>query len=305
MRIVFMGTPKFAVPILEKLVSVHEVVAVVSQPDRARDRKGNLIPTPTKLFAEGRGIKTFQFEKVSRHAEELKSLGADLFVTAAYGQLLSQEILDIPSLGILNVHASLLPRLRGSSPVQSALLLGDEVTGVTIMRTSLGMDEGDIVLQKKVEIGNMNAGELGEELSKVGAKTLLEAIDGLISGKITPVKQDNANATYCKKISKEQAQIDFGQPATKVYNTVRAFSENPIAYTFLRGERVKVHAASVADFSGEIRKIIFADKAHGLIVACGEGSVRLNKIQFPGKNAMSDIEVINGRKAEVGEKFGE
>lgn len=304
MRIVFMGTPQFAIPILNSLMQNHTVIAVISQPDRAKDRQGRLIATPVKSFAEKNDIPVLQFEKIKQHCAELKALNADLYVTAAYGQILSQEIIDIPKYGIINVHASLLPKFRGSSPIQSAILSGEKATGVTIMQTSLGMDTGDILLSRKVEIGTKNYDELSELLSNIGAELIIEAIKKIESGKIQRIRQDDDKATYCKKIDKSSAMLDFNLPAEKLSNVVRAFANNPVAFTFFRGERVKIYSCCVTECCGQAGSVVFADKNHGLVVACGEGGIRLEKIQFPGKKIMTDIELLNGKKIEIGEHFG-
>lgn len=304
MRVVFMGTPDFAVEILKGLISEHEVVAVISQPDRAKDRKGRLLATPVKQFAVDNGVPVFQYEKVKEHVSELKALNADIFVTAAYGQILSQEIIDIPRFGIVNVHASLLPRYRGSSPMQAAILSGDEITGVTIMQTAIGMDTGDILLSKPVEIGDMNMGELSEALSKTGSSLLLEALPLIESGKIERKKQDDSLAVNCRKISKDAAEIRFDNTAGKIYNLIRAFNPSPVAFTFYQGERLKVYAAEVVDGHDTAGKILAADRKNGLVVACKEGALRLRQVQAPGKRIMSDVELINGKKFTVGDYFG-
>lgn len=198
MKILFLGTPEFSAEILKRIPPKHTITAVVSQPDRAKDRKGNLLPTPLKKYAVENGIKVYQFERIKKNVDELKAIDADIFITAAYGQILSQEIIDLPRYGIVNVHTSLLPRYRGSSPIQSAILNGDKVTGVTIMQTDVGMDTGDIILSQSVTIGDKTAGELTEELIEVGASLLAEALDEIEAGTAVKVKQDESGATKCK-----------------------------------------------------------------------------------------------------------
>ena len=195
MKILFLGTPEFSAEILKRIPPKHTITAVVSQPDRAKDRKGNLLPTPLKKYAVENGIKVYQFERIKKSVDELKAIDADIFITAAYGQILSQEIIDLPRYGIVNVHTSLLPHYRGSSPIQSAILNGDKVTGVTIMQTDVGMDTGDIILSQSVTIGDKTAGELTEELIEVGASLLAEALDEIEAGTAyvtTPVEPDKA-----------------------------------------------------------------------------------------------------------------
>ena len=304
MRIVFMGTPSFAVSVLAKLIYRHEIVAVISQPDRAKDRKGEYIHTPTKEFALSKGIPVFQFEKIKNHVDELNALKADIFVTAAYGQILSQEIIDLPKYGIVNVHASLLPLYRGSSPIQTAILNGDEVTGVTIMQTSIGMDTGDILAKRQVAVGAKNTGELSQELAEVGGELLLDTLDKIFKGEIEPVKQDDSQAVSCKKISKEHAEINWKASAKEVYNLIRALNPNPIAFTQYGSDRIKIYEAEISNLSGKAGEILSADKAHGLMVACGQGSIKITKLQAPGKKVMPVMDFLNGNKIIVGEYFG-
>lgn len=303
MRVVFMGTPDFAATVLKGLVSTHEVVAVISQPDRAKNRKGEFIFTPAKECAIANGIPVFQYEKIRNHVDELKAFDADIFVTAAYGQILSQEIIDIPRFGIVNVHASLLPKYRGSSPIQSAILNGDKVTGVTIMQTELGMDSGDILSYQQVEIGNMNTLELTVRLSEVGSELLIKTLELIESGKVLPKKQDESLVVGCKKLSKEAAEIDWKKSASEVCAVIRAFNPNPIAYTGLNGERVKIYEAVECEGVGQPGAIIKADKG-GLLVACGVNAIKINQIQAPGKRVMTAAEFLNGNKLSVGEYFG-
>lgn len=303
MRIVFMGTPEFAVSVLDALVRSHEVVAAVSQPDRARDRKGRLLATPVKAFAEQRGIPVLQFERIKNGEEELRKLQADVFVTAAYGQILPESIIDIPEYGTLNVHASLLPKLRGSSPIQSAILSGYDETGVSIMQTDVGMDTGDVLLSEKMPIGDMTAGELSDSLSKLGGELLLKVLKGLLHGTVKRTPQ-GSNATYCKKISAGDEEIDFGASAREVCNKIRAFSPVPAAYTTLFGERIKLYNARIADGEGAAGEVIKCDRTFGLTVACGSGAVRLISLKPASKKIMTDLEFINGNKIRIGDRFG-
>ncbi len=304
MRVVFMGTPQFAVTVLKKIHESHEVVAVVSQPDRAKDRKGNFINTPVKEFALKNQISVYQFEKIKTNAEVLKALNAEVFVTAAYGQILSQEILDIPRYGVLNVHASLLPKYRGSSPIQTAILNGEEETGVAIMQTELGMDTGDVLAMRSIKINNMNAGELSDVLSELGGELLLEVLNDLSSGNIKPIKQDDLLATKCKKIDKDAAEIDWSKSAEELFNAVRAYNPSPVAYTFYNGQRIKIYEVMPCDLSGKGGEILFADGNKGLIVACGAGALSIKTLQAPGKRVMTCSEFLNGNKIKIGDYFG-
>ncbi len=304
MRVVFMGTPQFAVTVLKIIHESHEVVAVVSQPDRAKDRKGNFINTPVKEFALKNQIPVYQFEKIKNNTEVLKAFNADVFVTAAYGQILSQEVLDIPKFGVLNVHASLLPKYRGSSPIQTAILNGEEETGVAIMQTELGMDTGDILAMRSIKINNMNTGELSEVLSELGGELLIEVLNDLLSGNIKPIKQDDLLATKCKKIDKEAAEINWSRKSDELFNAVRAYNPSPVAYTFYNGQRIKIYEVTPCNFSGKAGEILFAEGNMGLIVACGEGALSIKTLQAPGKRVMTCSEFLNGNKIKVGDYFG-
>lgn len=304
MRVAFMGTPQFAVSILEKLTEVHEVIAAISQPDRAKDRKGEFIFTPVKEFALRHNIPVYQFEKIRSNVDTIKKLNAEVIVTAAYGQILSQDILDLPRYGVLNVHASLLPKYRGCSPIQTCVLNGDDITGVTIMQTALGMDTGDILAMRSIKVNGMNSEELGDALADLGGKLLLETLDDLKNGKIKPVKQNDALATKCKKFIKEEAKINWKQKAFEINNVIRAFNPNPIAYSFLDGQRIKIYKALPVDGNGTPGEIICADMRKGLVVSCGEGALNILTLQAPGKRMMTAVEFMNGNKISVGDYFG-
>ena len=275
----------------------------MSQPDRAKDRKGNLLPTPLKKYAVENGIKVYQFERIKKSVDELKAIDADIFITAAYGQILSQEIIDLPRYGIVNVHTSLLPRYRGSSPIQSAILNGDKVTGVTIMQTDVGMDTGDIILSQSVTIGDKTAGELTEELIEVGASLLAEALDEIEAGTAVKVKQDESGATKCKMIKDEDALINWLDSAENIYNKIRAFNPSPIAYSTLNGERIKIYRATLSDENGEAGQVLKADKK-GIVVGCGKGAINITSLQPSGKKVMDVAAFLNGKRLNKGEHFG-
>ena len=224
MKVVFFGTPDFAVEPLKKIISGrHEVIAVVTQPDRSKGRSGKPVFSPVKEVAVSFGIPVLQYEKIRKEGvEDLKKLSADIFVTCAYGQILSQEIIDIPPHGIINIHASLLPRYRGAAPIQWSILSGDEETGVTIMRTEAGVDTGDVILQKSVKIGSdETAGELFGKLSSLGADLINEALDLIAEGKAEYKKQDESLATHVRMLRKEDGLIDWSLPAKRIYDLVR------------------------------------------------------------------------------------
>lgn len=288
---------------MKRIPPKHTITAVVSQPDRAKDRKGNLLPTPLKKYAVENGIKVYQFERIKKSVDELKAIDADIFITAAYGQILSQEIIDLPRYGIVNVHTSLLPRYRGSSPIQSAILNGDKVTGVTIMQTDVGMDTGDIILSQSVTIGDKTAGELTEELIEVGASLLAEALDEIEAGTAVKVKQDESGATKCKMIKDEDALINWLDSAENIYNKIRAFNPSPIAYSTLNGERIKIYRATLSDENGEAGQVLKADKK-GIVVGCGKGAINITSLQPSGKKVMDVAAFLNGKRLNRGEHFG-
>ncbi|MDE6398010.1 MAG: methionyl-tRNA formyltransferase, partial [Clostridiales bacterium] len=249
MRIVFMGTPNFAVPVLDALMNAgHEIAAVVSQPDREKDKKGNLLPTPVKKFAVERSLNVLQCARISDCVGQLAELRPDVMITAAFGQLLRPDVLTVAPHGILNVHASLLPAYRGASPVQSALLAGETQTGVTIMRTDIGMDTGDMLSHVVVPISeNDTAQTLSDTLAEEGAKLLVQTLYKLENGGIDAVPQDGSKATYCKKIGKADGLVDWNLSAREIACRVRAFNPWPSAYTYLDGSLLKIHAATAAE----------------------------------------------------------
>lgn len=303
MKMVFMGSPEFAVPPLRALKEAgYEVVAVVTQPDKPVGRKGVLTPTPVKSYAESAGIPVYCFPKIREHAEEIKKLGADVAVTCAYGQLLTQEILDIFPMGVYNLHASLLPLFRGASPIQSAIWAGCERTGVTVMKTELAMDSGDILLTKSLETGGKTCGELSAELSQLSAAAAVEAIELLRGGNFKLTPQNGAEATFCRKIFKEDARVDFSADSKTVANLINAFSPSPAAFAFLGGAAVNLLKASVCNGAGESGSVLSADK-RGIVIACGNGAVNITRLQFAGGKVIAAADAVNGRKVKAGDKF--
>ncbi len=301
MKVLFMGTPSFAVPSLKRLCDSdkHTVVGVVTQPDRALKR-GNVEPSDVKVFALGSSLPVFQPEKISAEVDKLKSFGADIAVTAAYGQLLTQAVLDAFPLGVINVHASLLPKYRGASPINAAIADGQKVTGVTIMRTELGLDTGDILSAVETEITDDDtAGTLTEKLAELGAKLLVETLDNFDS--IKPIKQDENKATRCRTIKKNEEYIDFSLDARQVYNKIRALYPLPCAKTIIDGEVYKIHSAVMCDGDGVFGKageIVSSD--YKLIIACGTGAVEITTIQAPSKRAMRTKDFLLGHKLKAG-----
>ena len=299
MRVLFMGTPEFAVASLDALLkSRHEVVGVVTQPDRALKR-GKVEFSAVKTAAERAGLPVFQPIKIRDEVKRLKAFGADIAVTAAYGQILTQAVLDAFPCGVINVHASLLPKYRGASPIQSAIADGEKVTGVTIMRTALGVDTGDILGMRERDIGDSeNATELTARLGDIGAELLVETLDNY--DKITPVAQDDNAATHCRMIKKSEQFLDFEKTAKEIVDRVRALAETPCAKTVICDEVYKIYAAriaigSVTDACGEI---IECDNR--LVIACADGAVEITELQAPGKRRLGISEFLRGKKFPVG-----
>lgn len=303
MKIVYAGTPEYAVEPLKALIERgEEVVAVITQPDKLVGRKRILTPSPVKAFAMERGIKVYDFEKIRDNVEEVKGIGADLLITCAYGQLLTEPILKAFPMGVYNLHASLLPLFRGASPIQSAILAGETHTGVTVMRTELKLDCGDILLVKRCEIGDRTYGELSQELSALSAIAAVEAVEILKQGEPQLLLQDEAKATFCKKINKADGKVDFAKSGREVANLINAFSPAPAAFCMLSGAAVNLLKAVPCDGEGQIGEVIKADK-NGIVVACGQGAVKILSLQFAGGKPLKAADAVNGRKIKVGDKL--
>ena len=315
MRIVFLGTPEFAVASLDALISSgeHEVLAVVTQPDKPAGRGKKLVQSEVKKYALKAGIKVLEYLRISRDGvDDVKALAPDIMITAAYGQILSQEIIDIPNYGIINVHASLLPKYRGASPIQSAVMDGEEMTGVTIMQTEAGLDTGDILGTVQTYIGEYEtAGELSERLSVMGAELLLDTLRKIQNGEVKPEKQNQVEATITRKIAKEDCVINFGKSAKQVKNLVCGANPDPIASAiFEKDETVlKIYKVRVLDENeitghgtpGEVIEPTSAKR--GVFVQCAVGVVELLLVQLPGKNVMDAKALVAGRKINIGDKF--
>lgn len=306
MNIVYLGTPDFAVEPLKRIVEngKHKVVAVVTNKDKPFGRKKILTAPPVKEYALSQNIPVYQYDKIRVEGEEdMKALCPDLMVTCAFGQILSQEILDIPKKGVINIHASLLPKYRGASPIHYAILNGEKETGITIMKTDIGIDTGDTLIQEKIAIKNEETcGELFDRLSIIGADLIVKALELIDEDKAIFVPQDQGNATITKIIKKEDALIDWSVSCFDVVNKIRAFNPAPIAYTTLNGEPFKIYKAKAVDGKGDFGQIINADKQ--LIVACGEGAVKLEIVQKAGGKAMLVDDFLRGNKLQVGQYLG-
>jgi len=304
MRIVFMGTPEFAVPSLNALLDAgYEVVGAVTQPDRPVGRGHKVQMCPVKVCAMERGVPVFQFEKIRlpEGVQCLKELSPDLVVTAAFGQILSQELLDIPPMGTVNVHASLLPRHRGSAPINWSILMGETVTGVTTMLTERGLDTGDMLLKREVEIlPDESAGELTKRLSVVGAELLIETLKAYEKGEITPEKQDPDKATYEPMLTREMGLIDWDKTAHEILCRVRGLDPWPCAYAKLGEGVLKVFSAKKADGEGTPGEVLRSSAKEGLVVACKDGAVEILEMQAPNAKRMAAKAYLNGKKIDVG-----
>ena len=310
MRIAFAGTPEFAVAPLENLIkSGYEVVGVITQTDKPQGRKGILTPPPVKVVAEKLGIPVLQPLKIRDELDDVRALNADLLVTCAYGQILTQETLDIFPLGVWNIHAGLLPKYRGASPIQSCLLAGEEKTGVSIMKTELGLDCGDVLLVDELAISPTETyGELSQRLSALSAETIVKALKLLESGEYTLTKQSEDGVQVVRKIGKDNAKIDFTATANEIVNLVRAMNPQPIAYTAVNGVKVNVFLAEKCDFpcdnAGQVcGEVLSSSPKQGLVVKCGDGAVKLLEVQIAGGKRIKGGDFLNGRKAQKGDVF--
>ena len=302
MKIVFAGSPEYAVPALKALHEKYGVCAVITQPDKPVGRKKVLTPTPVKVTAQGLNIPVYDFVKIRNNVDEVKALGADIMITCAYGQLLTQEVLDCFEKGVWNLHASLLPKFRGASPIQSAILAGESHTGVTVMRTELALDSGDILLVKRCEIGDKNCAELGEVLSLLSAEAAVEAVELIEKGNLQLLMQDEAKVTFCKKIQKSDCKIDFSHSAGDICRLIRAMNPDPYAWCEQKGAILNILRAAETEGDGQTGEVISADKK-GIVVKCGEGAIRIDELQPAGGKAMKAADFVNGRKIKAGDRL--
>lgn len=301
LRIVFAGTPEFAAEHLKALLgSSHQIVAVYSQPDRPAGRGQKLTPSPVKLLAMQHEIPVLQPQTLRDPAAqaELAALKPDLMVVVAYGLILPQVVLDIPRLGCINSHASLLPRWRGAAPIQRAVEAGDAESGVTVMQMEAGLDTGPMLLKVSTAISaDDTGGSLHDRLATLGPQAVIEAISGLADGTLKGEVQDNSLATYAHKLNKDEARLDWSRPAIELERLVRAFHPWPMCHSTLNGDAIKVHAAALGDGQGAPGLILAADKS-GLTVACGDGALRLTRLQLPGGKALNFSDLYNSRREQ-------
>ena len=314
MKIVFAGTPDFAVAPLQKMIDAgFEVVGVVTQTDKPQGRKGILTPPPVKVLAEKYAIPVLQPIKIRDEVEAVKALGGDIMVTCAYGQILTQAVLDAFPMGVWNIHAGLLPQYRGASPIQSCILNGEKETGVSIMKTELGLDCGDVLLVGTTPITERETyGELSDRLSLIGAELIVQALRLLESGVYTLTPQGECGVNVVRKINKEQALVDFSKSAEEIINLIRGMNPAPVAYALLSGEKVNLYRAEKAVLTEEEQVIcdgavfgeVLSDKPkRGLLVKCQGGAVKLLEVQAAGGKRISGGDFINGRKAQKGQVF--
>ncbi len=309
MKIVFLGTPDFALPPLRALHEAkYDVIAVFTQPDRQKGRGNALSAPPVKELARVFNIPVYQPERIRSEegAALLKSLAPDLMITAAFGQILSEENLNTPRLGCINIHGSLLPKYRGAAPIQWAVINGEKTTGVTTMMTDIGVDTGDMLLSREIEIGpDETAGELYTRLSALGADILIETLQALKAGTLKRIKQDESKATRCPMLKKEHGQIDFMQPAQRVHDLVRGVNPWPGAYGFLNDKPFKVWKTRITGPSSGPKSqipgtIVISSPKEGLFVQAGDGLIELVEIQAPGKARMEAKAFLRGKALPVG-----
>lgn len=302
MRIVFMGTPEFAVPSLKALIREgYEVAGVFTQPDRPKGRGNKLTPSPVKVTALENGIPVFQPEKIRKDGvEDLRALRPDLCVTAAFGQILSKEVLDIPPMGNINVHASLLPKHRGSAPIAWAIMRGDRKAGVTTMMMDEGIDTGDMLLRAETDIGESETcGELTERLSRIGAEVLKQTLEQLAAGTLKRTPQNNEEMTYDPMLKKEMGMTDFSGTAEEIRGLINGLNPWPCVSIPCGEGRIKLLRAVMAESSGTPGSILRADPKEGLIIACGTGAVRILELQAPGGKRMRPEDYLRGHTIEI------
>ena len=306
MRIIFIGTGEIGVPTLRALLnSEHEVIAVVTQPDKPVGRDQRIEPPPIKTALIGRarppGAPIFQPARIKdpQAIEQIRSRTPDAIVVVAYGQILPHDVLEIPRLACLNVHASLLPRWRGAAPLQTAIAAGDFETGITVMHMDEGLDTGDILLQRNVEIlPNDTGGSLHDRLAQIAPEALLESLRLIAAGSAPRIRQDNARATYAPKLKREHGQIDWSESAAAIERKIRAYNPWPGAFMKVGDQNLKIFSASVVDLTGQPGEILRSDK--DLIVAAGKGALCLAEVQLEGKRRMSGAEFLRGHGALPG-----
>lgn len=307
MKIIFMGTPDFAAASLEALIaSRHEIQAVVTQPDKPKGRKGELTPSPVKVVAEGKGIKVYQPLKVrdEEFVETLRAYNPDVIVVVAFGQIIPLSILKMPKFGCVNIHGSLLPKYRGAAPIQWAVLDGEKETGITTILMDEGIDTGDILLKKTIKIDtDETSGSLFDKLMALGAETILETLEELENGNLTPTKQGESPTAYANMLTKAMGLIDFTKPAKELDCFVRGMDPWPSAYTRLSGKTLKLWKVRAVEGSGKAGSVIDIGK-ESFTIACGEGAIEVLEVQLEGKKRMSAGDFLKGSTLNIGQELG-
>jgi len=306
MKIIFAGTPHFAASALAALLPKHQVVAVLTQPDRPAGRGMQLVASPVKQLALQHGLAILQPStlKAEEAQHSIAALDADVMVVAAYGLILPKVVLQLPRYGCLNIHASLLPRWRGAAPIPRAILAGDSETGITIMQMDEGLDTGDMLLRRACPIAqNDTAQTLHDKLAGIGADCILEALCLLPEHRLTPVRQDDAAATYAAKLLKSEAQVDWRQDARQIERAVRAFNPFPVCHADFNGVTIKIWQAALQESAqGEAGRVLAADK-QGITVACGKGALHLEVLQRPGGKAQPAAQFLQAVPVKAGDNF--
>lgn len=307
MKVVFMGTPDFAVPCLEALISNgHEVTLCVTQPDKPKGRSQVLTPPPVKVTALEKNIPVFQPKsmKTEETYEVLKNACADVFIVVAFGKILPQSVLDIPKYGCINIHASLLPKYRGAAPIQWSIAGGETVTGVTSMQMDAGLDTGDMLISAETPVADDENGEsLHDKLSVLGAEVLIETLKKVQDGSVIKTKQDDSLSNYAPMITKENTRIDFTKSAKEVRNLVRAMNPFPGAYTELGGKKVKIFSCEITDIKGETPGKIVKVCDDCFCISCADVAVKVCMLQLEGKKRMCASDFLKGKKLSVGDMF--
>ncbi len=303
MNIVFMGTPDFAVPSLEALAKDDRfnVSAVFTQPDKPVGRKRIMTPPDVKVCAQKLGIEVYQPDtlRTSEAEAQLRALAPDVIVVIAYGKILPANILAVPRFCCVNIHGSLLPKLRGAAPIQRAVIEGEKITGITSMRMDVGLDTGDMIKTYQTEIlPDETAGELFDRLAGAAPDLLIDTLIALENGTAEFTKQDDSSSTYAKPLSKDEAQIDWTQDSQTVHNKVRGMNPWPVAFTVCKGKKLKVYSSKLADKKGKPGEIVSLSPP---VVACGEGAVELLSVQLEGKKQMSAEDFFRGQRTQIGE----
>ena len=307
MRVVYMGTPDFAVRPLKKIYEAgHDVVGVYTQPDAWKGRSKKLLPSDVKKAALELGLDVYQPEKLrdNESVEKLRELNPDIIVVAAYGQILSEDVLNIPKYGCINIHASLLPKYRGASPIEASIINGDEKTGVTIMYMAKGLDTGDIISQDEVEIGLHNTETLTVKLSEMGADLVVKTMADIEAGTASRTVQNDADSCYCGKLDKAMGQLDFTKTAVELERLVRGLYPWPCAYMSLEGKNLKIIDSEVVDVKDEsvpVGAVCEVTKKY-FVIRCSEGGLKIKKLQPEGKKPMDTVAFLNGYKVEIGTK---